>query len=224
MNLFATLADKPWLAQPAPPPDEAARRMPAARVGVLWLLASLTALFSLFAVAFLIRAQLPDWEALAGGAGRPLASLAPLWVNTAWLATASVTLQAASLFARRGRSGALRAALAAGALSALAFLAGQALVWQQLIAQGHFIATNPSASFFYLLTALHGAHLAGGLVAWVHVARRAWRPAADARLALGVALCALYWHFLLAVWLFVFALLAAEPATLVWLAEICGLR
>ncbi len=44
----------------------------------------------------------------------------------------------------------------------LLFLAGQIIAWRQLAAAGMLLATNPSSSFFYLLTAAHGAHLAGG--------------------------------------------------------------
>ena len=54
--------------------------------------------------------------------------------------------------------------LAAGVL-ALGFLAGQLMAWRQLDAAGYFLASNPANTFFYLLTALHGLHVLGGLVA-----------------------------------------------------------
>ena len=56
----------------------------------------------------------------------------------------------------------------------LLFLAGQIIAWRQLAAAGMLLATNPSSSFFYLLTAAHGAHLAGGIFALVlrHVPAR----------------------------------------------------
>jgi cytochrome c oxidase subunit 3 len=75
-------------------------------------------------------------------------------------------------------------------------------------------AGNPAASFFYLLTAMHALHVGGGLVAWAQALRRA--PITRER----VALLARYWHFLLLVWLLLFAVLGALTPEIV--AFICG--
>ena len=70
-------------------------------------------------------------------------------------------------------------------------------------------AGNPANAFFYVLTALHGLHLIGGLVVLGPddgaSCRAAVRSSVDLRLS--VELCAMYWHFLLLVWLVLFALL-----------------
>ncbi|QDF96294.1 cytochrome C oxidase subunit III [Azoarcus sp. DD4] len=216
--LFDALTARPWL--PAPAPGDAGATQPAARTGLNVLLGVVTALFALLVVALLIRAQLPDWAALAGSPASPFATLAPLWANTAVLLAGSIAMQFASRAARLGQRGGARVAFLIGGLCALAFLAGQGWVWRQLVAGGHFVAASPALSFFYLLTGLHGLHLAGGLVAWARAARRLWRAAP----ALSVALCARYWHFLFAVWLVLFGLLASPPPTLRALAEICGVR
>jgi len=223
MNFFTALGTRPWLPEPAPP-LRTGTAVPAATVGLGVLLGVIAVLFGLFVLALLVRAQLPDWQALAGTPDAPLANAAPLWVNTALLALSSVALQAASSASRRGRTTATRLALAGAGLFALAFLVGQGWVWQQFVARGHFVASHPAASFFYLLTGLHGLHLAGGLVAWGRVTTRAWRAAANAGPDPGVALCARYWHFLLAVWLVLFALLTSPPGTIATLAEWCGVR
>ena len=60
----------------------------------------------------------------------------------------------------------VRDGLLAAGLFAFAFLAGQLMVWRQLAAAGYFLTANPANAFFYLITALHGLHLLGGLVAW----------------------------------------------------------
>lgn len=222
--LFDALTERPWL--PAPPPRDLPPRHTAAAVGLGVLLGVVTTVFALLVLALLIRAQLPDWTALTGTVGRPLADLAPLWLNTALLAVGSVAMQAASGGARRQRTTFARLAFLAGGACALAFLAGQGRVWLQLVEGGHFVAASPALSFFYLLTGLHGVHLAGGLVAWARAARRLWRPAGLAAdgAALAVTLCARYWHFLLVLWLALFALLASPPPALRALAEICGVR
>ena len=101
----------------------------------------------------------------------------------------------------------VRAGLLAGGVFALAFLAGQLLAWRQLDAAGYFLATNPANAFFYLLTAVHGLHVLGGLVALGRDCRKVWRGFEVDQVRLSVELCAIYWHFLLVVWLVFFSLL-----------------
>jgi heme/copper-type cytochrome/quinol oxidase subunit 3 len=68
------------------------------------------------------------------------------------------------------------------------------------------IASNPADSFFYLITALHGLHVLGGLVVLAWAARRAWKQFAPDRLRLNVELTAIYWHAMLVIWLVLFSL------------------
>jgi cytochrome c oxidase subunit 3 len=69
------------------------------------------------------------------------------------------------------------------------------------------VASNPANSFFYLITAVHGLHLMGGLVALGRTTAKVSRGAAMTQVCLSVELCAIYWHFLLLVWLVLLALL-----------------
>jgi len=95
---------------------------------------------------------------------------------------------------------------------------------QRLLEAHVLVSGNPAASFFYLLTAMHGLHVMGGLIAWSVTAHGAW-PADRAEPALpraahAIGLCARYWHFLLAVWVVLLATLAgATPALVAW---VCG--
>jgi cytochrome c oxidase subunit 3 len=81
-----------------------------------------------------------------------------------------------------------------------------------LTAAGYYLAGNPASSFFYLITAIHGLHLAGGMVALGKTAGRAWSGVTTAPIALAVKLCAIYWHFLLALWLLLFFVLTRGGA------------
>lgn len=194
-----------------------------ARVGLWVFLGVVTSLFLLFLLAFIARSQVSDWRALTN----PLAPLAHpwmLWVNTASLALGSVCLQGAKLALERGRRTDASLAFLLGGAFALAFLAGQLWVWQQFSAWGYGVAGNPANSFFFLLTGLHGIHLAGGLVAWLLVARRLLGTGSVERLRAGMGLCAFYWHYLLGLWLVLFALLTSTPETYQAIAAFCGLR
>ena len=82
-----------------------------------------------------------------------------------------------------------------------------AVTWRHLAAAGYFLASNPANSFFYLITAVHGLHVLGGLVALGRAADRAWRGRDMGKLRLSVDLCTTYWHFLLFVWVVLFALI-----------------
>jgi cytochrome c oxidase subunit III len=172
----------------------------AAKTGLLLFLGVAGCLFALFVSAYLIRMGTTDWWPM------PLPSI--LWVNTALLVASSLALQFGKISADRGHVDAIRASLAAGALSALAFLAGQLLAWRELIEAGYGLTGSPANSFFYLISAVHGLHVAGGMVALARVLARAWQEPTSARLHLGIELCATYWHFMLGVWLVLFALLA----------------
>lgn len=203
--------------------DEAWAEPVAARLGLWLFMGVVTVLFLLLSLAFLSRAQMEDWQALAGAPWLPFEHPWRLWVNTALLAVGSVALQWAAIAARRGDARSIRLGLVLGGLSAAGFLIGQAWVWRALAGAGYAVAANPANSFFYLLTALHGLHLIGGLVAWARIAA-AWRGTPAPRLQLQVALCARYWHFLLVLWLLLFALLASPPENLAALAAWCGLK
>jgi cytochrome c oxidase subunit 3 len=159
-------------------------------------------LFALFLTAYAMRMDSGDWSTIA--------LPRQLWLSSALLVAASALMQRAGAAAREARWHSARALLAGGGACGLAFLAAQAWAWQALLAANVMLAGNPAASFFYLLTAMHGLHVLGGLVGWgVAMPGVAQVPPAiePARAAQRVALCARYWHFLLAVWAVLFAAL-----------------
>lgn len=195
------LTSKPWLeaspvgAEGYDPPS------PAARIGLYVFLGVVGALFSLSISAYFMRMGAGDWG------GLPIAPM--LWVNTAMLASASVILQWAKVEAGHERMESVRPILVIALVLACLFLLGQIHVWRDMAATGYLLAGNPANSFFYMLTGLHGLHILGGLVVLGSVAARSFATNASAvRLYLSIDLCALYFHFMLGVWLVLFALFA----------------
>jgi cytochrome c oxidase subunit III len=195
------LAAKPWLEEGAIGDFRGggASSLPPAKIGLGVFLAVVGSLFALFISAYSMRMNMGDWRAL------PVPRL--LWFNTGVLVLSSVALQWAHVAARRNDMDGVIVGLCAGGASAVTFLAGQLLAWQQLSAAGYFLASNPANSFFYLMTAAHGLHLMGGLVALGRTTAKVWRGAEMTEIRLSVELCAIYWHFLLLVWLVLFGLL-----------------
>jgi cytochrome c oxidase subunit 3 len=136
----------------------------------------------------------------------------------------SVAMQGARIAARRGEIDGVKIGLIVGGTFTAAFLGGQILAWRQLNMQVAFDITNPAIGFFYLITALHGLHLLGGLVAWGRTSARVWRGPGVGDARLSVELCTVYWHFLLLVWLILFGLLFSGNDNLGILLAICGIR
>ena len=179
-----------------------------ARIGVWLFLATVTMLFAAFSSALIIRRAAADWA--------PLVLPPVLYLNTAVLLAASLALERAKTVERRRI---VRWLAAAGALSVL-FLLGQLAGWQALARMGIYLPTTPYGTFFYILTGLHGIHLLGGMAFLAYAAWRAagkvgaWRAGSratglrqPASIHQAVSLCALYWHFLLALWIYLFVVL-----------------
>jgi len=199
VSIFRALSTKSWVAERGYVSDSHGFRLPTAKVFLSVFLGVVTAVFGLLTAAYFIRMAYADWQAL------PVPAL--LWLNTAILILSSIALQWARVAAGREHADGVRRGLLAGGALAFAFLVGQLLVWRQLGSLGYFVDSNPSNSFFYLITGLHGVHLLGGLVAWFRASVRLWRGAEVAKIRMSVELCAVYWHFLLVVWLVMFGLL-----------------
>lgn len=201
MSIFKKLAEKPWIQDPS---DVAELRSASfatsnQKVALVAFLAIVAVLFFLFFAAYHMRIELTtDWVAIPEP---PL-----MWFNTVVLIVASIAFEVARKAVGKSQAGMTKTAFnIAGGLT-IVFLVLQFVVWNQMLALGYYAYENPANAFFYLLTAVHGLHLLGGLIAW---ARASWRFAYDAdhgRIARSVDLCALYWHFLLLIWVGLFAM------------------
>jgi cytochrome c oxidase subunit III len=179
---------------------------PAPSSSAIWvLIAAIIMSFAAFSSALIVRqgASL-DWWHL------PLPRV--LYLNTFVLILSSVALALACRrfvsmrFAVTASGDAERWLYTAAALGVL-FLAGQALAWMQLRSQGIYLATNPSSSFFYVLTVAHALHILGGLLGFAYVLRklhcgRLQKSSLDA--------LSRYWHFVDLLWVYLLLLLIFE--------------
>ncbi len=171
----------------------------AAKTALFIFLGVALCLFSLLCAAFFMRMGSYDWQS------PPLPRI--LWFNTAALVASSGALHRASAAAKEASPQRMKIALWAGAVASLLFFFGQLWAWRQMIAEGFYASGNPANAFFFLLTGAHALHLLGGLVALFRTIARAALEKPGKSLAATVELCAIYWHFLLAIWLLLLALL-----------------
>ena len=188
-------------------PDTDDRAAPAPLgVGLLGMKLLILALSMLFVSSIIgymvIRSKAAAWPP----PGMPQLPSA-LWISTLIIAISSVTMQAAVRAARSNRQAALRAGMLLTTLLGAAFLASQALNWFALVAGNLTAKTNLYGFTFYMLTGLHAAHVIGGLIPLAVVTARAWAGRYSTAAHAGVEYCALYWHFLTAVWVVMFGIL-----------------
>jgi cytochrome c oxidase subunit 3 len=96
--------------------------------------------------------------------------------------------------------------LAVTALLGVTFLGGQLFIWQRLSGAGFQLTGGTSSSFVYILTAMHGLHLAGGVVALLvaNVAAALHRPVETRRILVDIT--SWYWHCMTGLWIYILIL------------------
>jgi cytochrome c oxidase subunit III len=203
-NLIPANGDLRITADYSPPPSSTA----------IWVvLFAITMMFAALSSALFVRkGSSLDWQ------GFTLPSI--LYLNTLLLIASSVTLEvsrrrvASFMGSGMGMSVSVASPKSQAESPArwlyitlflgLLFVVGQYVAWLQLRAEGLYLATNPSSSFFYLLTAFHALHVLGGLGGLIYVIHklnksvlRRYQLDATAR----------YWHFMGILWLYLLLLL-----------------
>jgi cytochrome c oxidase subunit 3 len=173
-----------------------------AKLGLAIFLAVITSVFGLFFSAYAMRMHVHH-----GGDWQHITEPNVLWVNTVMLVLASVALESARRAGKKGEMRGLKISLVAAGVLTFAFLGGQLAAWQQLSASGQLMTSGAAIAFFYLLTAVHGLHLLGGLLVWGKTLGRLAGGAELIDVRLSVELCAVYWHYLLLVWVVLFGVL-----------------
>ena len=147
--------------------------------------------------AFLVlRVSAPVWPPPL----QPRLPLGVTGVNTLVLLASSVAMVAAlRALARVDRSALVRRLVVTAGLGAL-FLLVQGYEWARLVHFGLTLSSGIYGSTFYTLIGTHAAHVLGALV-WlaVTVALAARGRFADGRTG-PLRACAMYWHFVVALW------------------------
>jgi cytochrome c oxidase subunit III len=170
----------------------------------IWLgVFAITMSFAAFTSALFVREGTADWTHLA------LPKI--LYFNTLVLLASSVTMERARHALEAGSARAIGGTRKASAwvmitlLLGLAFCAGQFHAWQELRAEGIYLATNPNSSFFYLLTFLHALHVLIGIFVLVYLAGRLIASHTTFRRNL-FNNSAVYWHFMGVLWVYLLLL------------------
>jgi cytochrome c oxidase subunit 3 len=203
LNIFKLLSQKPWEPSQAAIDNEHDGKTLAsskAKLGVRTIMVVSTVIFSLFVVSYSDRMLVHDWVALS----EPVL----LWINTLILIFTSFVFHKTKILSDKNEFEKAKNYLLLVGFLTFVFITGQLLVWQHYINIGQYASTNPANAFFYLFTALHGLHLLGGSFFWGRATTKLFNKNFKVlKIKQAIELCAIYWHFLLIVWLVLFGLM-----------------
>ena len=171
------------------------------KFGLRYIMVVSTIMFCLFIITYSDRMVYPDWQKM------PEPFL--LWINTLILFISSIFFIRIQFSSKKNQFNKVKKDLLIVGFLTLFFLIGQLLVWQNLVNSGYYISGSPANAYFYVFTTLHGLHILGGLIYWFITLRNVWKvdDIVIRKAKHTTELCAIYWHFLLAVWIVLFGLM-----------------
>ncbi|MBS1652225.1 MAG: heme-copper oxidase subunit III [Bacteroidetes bacterium] len=170
---------------------------------MLWLgIVSIVMLFAGLTSAYLIRADNGNWKQFN------LPNI--MFISTALILTSSLTMVLAQYFIKKDNTKATALFLAITLLLGFSFFYTQISAWRELTSQGiYFLGkyANASGSFLYIIALLHLLHMIGGLIALMVSLTKSLLKKYSSADYLGIELTSIYWHFLDALWVYLFLFL-----------------
>lgn len=167
----------------------------------MWLfLMSVVMLFASLTSGYIVRKAEGNWVDF---------ELPPIfWLTSAILLLSSVSHHIAFLKAKKDDLDQVKGWMIVTAILGLAFVASQFYAWVYLVnINVYFSGNNVAGSFLYVITGLHALHVISAIifVLWITVAT--FRYKVHSKNILGIELCTTYWHFLDALWIYLFGFL-----------------
>lgn len=167
---------------------------------LLWIaMGSMIMLFAGLTSAYIVRQGEGNWTRF----DLPQA----FYFSTVIIILSSFSIQWALVNARRNNSVQLLTGMVITLGLGLVFSFLQFLGWSEMVQEKIFFVGNPSGSFLYVITGLHLAHLAGGIIYLLVIITNSIRNKYHSGNYLPVQLCCIYWHFLDILWIYLFVFL-----------------
>ena len=171
---------------------------------ILWFaMMSMTMMFAGLTSAFVVSKSRGDW---LKDFQMPNAFL---W-STVTIILCSVTFHLAKMAIRKDNRNATTSFLLLTLGLGILFVFLQFLGFNQIVANGYYFTgaeSNITTTFLYVVTIVHLAHLAGGLISLLIIIYNHFKQKYNASQTLGIELGAMYWHFLDFLWLYLFLFL-----------------
>jgi cytochrome c oxidase subunit III len=167
---------------------------------LLWLgIVSIIMMFAAFTSAYLVRRAEGNWLEFA---------VPKIFTySTIVLLISSISMQFAFWAAKKDRFLALKTAISITFVLGIIFLVMQVKGWGELTKNNVYLVGNPSGSFFYVLSGIHGIHIISALIVLIFALVAAFKVKIHAKSLNQIEICATYWHFLDLLWLYLFVFL-----------------
>jgi cytochrome c oxidase subunit III len=163
----------------------------------LWLfMISVVMIFAALTSAYIVRAGEGNWLEFQMPKG--------FVYTTVIILLSSGTMHWAFLSAKKDNILMVKIALLSTILLGIAFLAGQWMAWGQLVQNEVYFVGNPSGSFVYVFSGVHGVHIISAIIFVLVTFIYTFLNKVHSRNMLKIELCSTYWHFLDGIWLYLF--------------------
>jgi cytochrome c oxidase subunit 3 len=129
------------------------------------------------------------------------------WVTTGIILLSSGTMHWAYISAKRDNLEMVKVATGITSVLGVAFLVGQFMGWADLVRNSVHLVGNPSGSFVYVLSGLHGLHIVAGVIFLLIVLASTLKYNVHSKSMTKMEMCATFWHFLDVLWLYLFVFL-----------------
>ncbi|MBK7651350.1 MAG: cytochrome c oxidase subunit 3 [Flammeovirgaceae bacterium] len=128
-------------------------------------------------------------------------------ISTVVIVLSSITMQWAYWSAKKDNLSMVKIMVTITSLLGLVFLVLQFEGWKALVAEQVYLVGNPSGSFLYIISGLHGLHLVSAVIYLLIVLVSTYRYKVHSQNLSQIEMCTTYWHFLGGLWLYLFVFL-----------------
>jgi cytochrome c oxidase subunit III len=167
---------------------------------LLWIgLISIAMMFAGLTSGYIVRRQTGTWLKF----DLPFT----FWISTAIILVSSISMNWVVQVVKKNALKMLPNAALITLILGIGFGVFQFISWATLISKNIYFTgpeSSASASYLYILCALHLCHILGGLIALGVIYVKSIRQKYSADNYLGIKLCAIYWHFLDGLWVYLF--------------------
>ena len=172
----------------------------------LILLFAMVSMFMMFAgltSAFVVSKSRADWL-------KDFQIPTAFYLSTAVILSCSVNFHLAKKAVQKNNRNATTSFLLATLALGIGFVILQFVGFRQIVDSGYYFtgsASSITSTFLYVVTILHLAHLAGGLISLLIIIYNHFKQKYNSTQTLGIELGAMYWHFLDFLWVYLFLFL-----------------
>ena len=183
--------------------EEQLRKTKSAKLILLFAMVSMTMMFAGLTSAFVVSKSRADWL-------KDFQLPTAFYFSTAAILCCSLTFHLAKKAIQKDNRSAVTSYLLATLALGISFVVLQFQGFGQIVAQGYYFtgtASNITTTFLYVVTVVHLAHLAGGLISLLIIIYNHFKQKYNSTQTLGIELGAMYWHFLDLLWVYLFLFL-----------------